>query len=63
MVSLKVSLSVTPAKAGVQNVLKKLDSGFRRNDKFFRISTFYAIISFTAKFLGLSHIITKRRKQ
>jgi hypothetical protein len=23
---------VTPAKAGVQNILKKLDSGFRRND-------------------------------
>ena len=23
---------VTPAKAGVQNVLKRLDSGFRRND-------------------------------
>jgi hypothetical protein len=24
--------SVTPAKAGVQNTLKTLDSGFRRND-------------------------------
>ena len=23
---------VTPAKAGVQNILKLLDSGFRRND-------------------------------
>jgi hypothetical protein len=23
---------VTPAKAGVHNILKKLDSGFRRND-------------------------------
>jgi hypothetical protein len=25
-------LFVTPAKAGVQNILKYLDSGFRRND-------------------------------
>ena len=23
---------VTPAKAGVQNIVKRLDSGFRRND-------------------------------
>jgi hypothetical protein len=27
------SRSVTPAKAGVQNALKGLDPGFRRNDK------------------------------
>jgi hypothetical protein len=27
-----VANPVTPAKAGVQNVLKRLDSGFRRND-------------------------------
>jgi len=34
MNSLKVAPSVTPAKAGVQNVLELLDSGFRRNDEF-----------------------------
>jgi hypothetical protein len=28
----KPAYSVTPAKAGVQNALKRLDSGFRRND-------------------------------
>ena len=27
-----LSTFVTPAKAGVQNALKRLDSGFRRND-------------------------------
>jgi hypothetical protein len=40
MVSQKVSIPVTPAKAGVQTsfrrkpriILKNLDSGFRRND-------------------------------
>ena len=32
MKSLKVSLFVTPAKAGVQNQLNSVDSGFRRND-------------------------------
>jgi len=34
---------VTPAKAGVQKVLKGLDSGFHRNDNF---------IEFQAKFKG-----------
>src|SRR5687767_2958573 len=29
---------VTPAKAGVQCLSKALDSGFRRNDGFFRVS-------------------------
>jgi len=28
----KLNKTVTPAKAGVQNVLKRLDSCFRRND-------------------------------
>jgi tyrosine-protein phosphatase YwqE len=28
----KPAYSVTPAKAGVQNALKRLDSDFRRND-------------------------------
>jgi hypothetical protein len=33
MASQKVPEAVTPAKAGVQNFLKSLDSGFRRNDE------------------------------
>jgi len=45
MISQKVSWVVTPAKAGVQNILKKLDSGFRRNDEFYGISTFYELIN------------------
>jgi len=28
----KLNKTVTPAKAGVQNTLKRLDSGLRRND-------------------------------
>ena len=53
MVSLKVPNVVTPAKAGVQNVLKKLDSGsrlkacrdrFRRNDEKELFQTFYESI-------------------
>jgi len=56
---------VTPAKAGVQtSSLRKqgtilrtgflfsqetLDSGFRRNDEFYRISTFYEIIKFSSE--------------
>jgi hypothetical protein len=27
-----VAQAVTPAKAGIQNILKRLDSRFRRND-------------------------------
>ena len=30
MISQKISRSVTPAKAGVQKILKELDSGFRQ---------------------------------
>ena len=45
MVLEKVAWIVTPAKAGVQNVLKKLDSGFRRNDKSCGVSTFYEFIN------------------
>jgi hypothetical protein len=32
---------VTPAEAGVQECLKPLDSGFRRNDGKARFATFY----------------------
>jgi len=46
MISQKVNWIVTPAKAGVQNVLKYLDSGFRRNDKFYGFSTFYESIRY-----------------
>ncbi len=40
----KIPRSVTPAEAGVQNSLKSMDSGFRRNDKFYWKWTFYEII-------------------
>ena len=33
------------AGAGVQNTLKKLDSGFPRKDAFYRISAFYEFIN------------------
>ncbi len=35
--AVKGTPSVTPAKAGVQDVFKSLDSGFRRNDGFLGI--------------------------
>ena len=41
MVSQKVPKFVTPAKAGVQNLLERLDSGFRRNDAKREFLTFY----------------------
>lgn len=41
MVSQKVPKFVTPAKAGVQNILERLDSGFRRNDAKREFLTFY----------------------
>jgi len=44
MASEKVTNIVTPAKAGVYNLLKILDSGFRRNDKKDRFQTFYEFI-------------------
>jgi len=44
MFSQKDKWAVTPAKAGVQNILERLDSGFRRNDKPFGFSTFYETI-------------------
>jgi len=49
MNSKKVPETVTPAKAGVQNLLKSLDSsrtrsGIRRNDKKSQIPTFYETI-------------------
>jgi len=42
MHSLKVFQSVTPAKAGVQNSLVFLDSGFRRNDRKQHFRFFFA---------------------
>jgi hypothetical protein len=36
----KLAYTVTPAKAGVQNPGKNLDSGFRRNDDQRRLSHF-----------------------
>ncbi len=41
----KSKKTVTPAKAGVQNYLKLLDSCFRRNDKIGVILTFYENIN------------------
>jgi len=40
----KVPKYVTPAKAGVQNLLERLDSDFRRNDGKENFSTFYEAI-------------------
>ena len=37
-------MCVTPADAGVQNTLKILDSGVRRNDNKIEFSTFYESI-------------------
>ncbi len=37
----KIATSVTPAKAGVQNFLELLDSGFRRNDGFLSNLSFF----------------------
>jgi hypothetical protein len=45
MVSQKVTKAVPPAKAGVQNYLRLLDSGFRRNDRKGQILTFCETIS------------------
>jgi hypothetical protein len=36
--------TVTPVKTGVQNLLKELDSGFRRNDEKRTQRTFYEFI-------------------
>jgi len=46
MIPQKVNWIVTPEKAGVQNGLKYLYSGFRRNDKFNGFSTFYEFIKY-----------------
>jgi len=43
--SQKITKSVTPAKAGVQNLFKRLDSGFRRNDDKSEFQTFYETIN------------------
>jgi len=50
MASEKVTNIVTPAKAGVYNLLKILDSGFRRNDKKDRFQTFYEFIKMHSNF-------------
>jgi len=44
MVSQKVRKTVTPAQAGVQNLLKTLDSRLRGNDRRREISTFYEVV-------------------
>jgi len=44
MVSKKVSQVVTPAKAGVQKTLEKLDSRLRGNDRKTHFSTFYEAV-------------------
>jgi len=61
--SQKVSRPVTPAKAGVQNVLKILDSGFRRNDQSIRNPTFCESIIIMKKLVvkNLVHIYTARK--
>jgi hypothetical protein len=41
-------LAVTPANAGVQNILNLLDSGVRRNDRKRHFPTFYEFITFNA---------------
>jgi hypothetical protein len=43
---------VTPANAGVQKLLKLLDSGVRRNDDLRKIQTFYETILFGILNLG-----------
>jgi hypothetical protein len=40
----KSSQNVTPVETGVQNLLKELDSGFRRNDENRTKRTFYEFI-------------------
>jgi len=42
MNSQKVPIPVTPARAGVYNILKLLDSRFRGNDEKGAFKTFYA---------------------
>jgi len=42
-----------PAKAGIQNYLKTLDSRLRGNDVKGRFKTFYETINFRGKFVNL----------
>jgi hypothetical protein len=44
--SQKVVITVTPAKAGVQNIPKQLNSGFRQNNACGAFLIFYGFISF-----------------
>jgi hypothetical protein len=62
MISEKLFWSVTPAKAGVQNFLKELDSGFRRTEEFFGVSTFYEIIILKPRFFLIQNIRVYLRK-
>ena len=50
-VSQKVLQAVTPAKAGVQNSLVFLDSGFRRNDRKGCLLTSYEVIKIGEPYL------------
>ena len=45
MLSQKISIVVTPAKAGVQKFLNFLDSRFHGNDRKKRFRTFYELIN------------------
>jgi len=49
MNSQKAPKFVTPAKAGDQNLSKRLDSGFRRNDVFKRFLTSYETINLATR--------------
>jgi len=40
---------VTPANAGVQNILRRLDTGFRRYDGKANFSTFYEFVKMNAQ--------------
>ena len=51
MLSQKVPIVVTPAKAGVQDFLNFLDSRFHGNDRKERFLTFYESVNF-----GLSNL-------
>jgi hypothetical protein len=54
MTSEKVLKPVTPAKAGVYNTSKRLDSGFRRNDEVGVRATFYETVHFKMAPLSFS---------
>jgi hypothetical protein len=59
MESQKVTITVTPAKAGVHNWIKKLDSGLRRNDGQSRSRALYKSTGFRGAIIGGGHSIFK----